>query len=734
MPAIIRFTPYSGVKDEEPYCYLLEIDGFRILLDCGWFDFFDTKALEPLRRVAKTIDAILISHPDMKHLGAIPYAYAKLGLTCPVYATLPVFDMGKIFVVDAYLNRARREDFDLYTMADITAAFDEKRWVTLKYSQRHQFVGKGSGITITPYQAGHMIGGSIWYITKDTDEIMYAVNYNNIKDRHLKETAMLNFKMPSLLITDAYNASTVQEKRKQRDQALMETISDALYKRGNVLIPADSAGRVLELAFFLEQNWKLNMKNFKTLGFKLVLFARKYFNPIHYAQKMTEWMSDDASVFADSQKSPFEFENLEFCTELADLEKYRDPIVVLASSDSLETGPSRDIFAKWAGNEKNVVIFVTRGPPNSLTRKLVDNLKTDHIHLQLKKKIPLEGSELAEYNYKKMKENIIQKKASFVEDDSSSDEEDKDMDIEPLANTSGYRYDILLTDAAATGGFFKQSKHHPMFPVVEHRFKSDEYGEIIQPDDFVMASVPEVSEADKNKKDRMEMEEILPDIPSKCLVEEVDLTIKCTMKYIDFEGLADGRSIKEYLKLVAAKKMLIVGGSESATKSLYEAAIANATAAAAGRDSTKSTQVEGSIYVPNRFESIDASSTTNIFRVKMTDELVSSIKMSKHGDYELGYVNSLMKVEDDNDILLEPLPLASANDRSPLFIGEVSLAQFKSLLQKEGHQADFASGVLICDNEVAIRKTATGKVTIEGGLTENYFKIRDLLYQQYAIL
>jgi predicted MFS family arabinose efflux permease len=29
--------------------------------------------------------------------------------------------------------------------------------------------GKGEGMTITPYAAGHLLGGTIWKITKDTE-------------------------------------------------------------------------------------------------------------------------------------------------------------------------------------------------------------------------------------------------------------------------------------------------------------------------------------------------------------------------------------------------------------------------------------------------------------------------------------------------------------------------------------------------------------------------------------
>ena len=45
-------------------------------------------------------------------------------------------------------------------------------------------LGKGHGLTITPYPAGHMVGGTIWKIVKDgEEEIVYAVDYNHKKER-----------------------------------------------------------------------------------------------------------------------------------------------------------------------------------------------------------------------------------------------------------------------------------------------------------------------------------------------------------------------------------------------------------------------------------------------------------------------------------------------------------------------------------------------------------------------
>lgn len=58
-----------------------------------------------LSRVAPTVDAVLLSHPDLAHLGALPYAAKHLGLTAPVYATTPVQQLGIFFLYEAYAVR-----------------------------------------------------------------------------------------------------------------------------------------------------------------------------------------------------------------------------------------------------------------------------------------------------------------------------------------------------------------------------------------------------------------------------------------------------------------------------------------------------------------------------------------------------------------------------------------------------------------------------------------------------
>lgn len=70
-----------------------------------------------------------------------------------------------------------------------------------------------------------------------------------------------------------------------------------------------------------------------------------------------------------------------------------------------------------------------------------------------------------------------------------------------------------------------------------------------------------------------------------------------------------------------------------------------------------------------------------------------------------------------------------------VFVGDVRLSEFRKILQAEGIQAEFkGEGVLVCNGHVAVRKTGTGQLLVEGLLSLDYYKIRSLLYSQHAIL
>ena len=50
MTSIIKFTALSGAQTETPPCYLLQVDEFRFLLDCGWDEHFTTGVIDNIKK------------------------------------------------------------------------------------------------------------------------------------------------------------------------------------------------------------------------------------------------------------------------------------------------------------------------------------------------------------------------------------------------------------------------------------------------------------------------------------------------------------------------------------------------------------------------------------------------------------------------------------------------------------------------------------------------------------
>jgi cleavage and polyadenylation specificity factor subunit 2 len=241
----------------------------------------------------------------------------------------------------------------------------------LRFSQPFALQGKCQGIVVTPFGAGHSIGGTVWKIKKDSENILYTVDYNHRKERHLNGSVLISsdaLLKPTLLITDAYNAlEPSPPPRKERDRALIATIMSVLDGNGNVLIPVENATRVLELAYLLDQHWAFNR-----VTHHLALFSHQSQNIITLARSMLEWMGDGISEAFAARELPFDFRYLKTISSIVELENLVGPKVILTTSPGMEFGYSKHLFMEWATDPLNMVILPDRGYPGTLTRKLYD--------------------------------------------------------------------------------------------------------------------------------------------------------------------------------------------------------------------------------------------------------------------------------------------------------------------------------------------------------------------------
>ncbi|CAI6363223.1 unnamed protein product [Macrosiphum euphorbiae] len=728
MTSIIKLYTLSGARNESPPCYLLQIDEFKFLLDCGWDEHFSMGVVNKLKRYIHQIDAVLISHPDRFHLGILPYLVGKCGLNCPVYATIPVYQMGQMFMYDLHQSLCNEEDFNLFNLDDVDAAFD--KFIQVKYNQIVSLKGKGIGLRIVALPAGHMVGGTIWRISKVGEEdIVYAVDFNHKKERHLNGSILEKLERPSLLILDCFNAAYAQPRRRSRDEALMTCILTTLSVKGNVLMAVDTAGRVLELMYMLDQLWRNKESG---LGvYSLVFLTNVSYNTIEFAKSQIEWMSDKLmKSFEGARNNPFIFKHVNLCHNMNDLNKVSEPKVVLASNSDLESGFSREVFIMWASNPKNSIILIDRTAPGTLARNLIDSGGDRNIKLIVKKRVPLDDNELKEYNIKHDEEKMEASKIDPVSSDSEDEQE--------LVMRS--KYDLVVDADTLSSKKSSKQEFSLMFPYYEEKCKFDQYGEIIKPEDFIkfnVASGDKPTVYEQNKKS----DEDLYDVPSKWVKYEQNIYVGAKIVHIDFEGRSDGESIKKIVLALKPRRLILVRGNPYSTKVVYNFA---------------KVFIDGQVFTPRIGQCINVTTESHIYQVRLTDALLSKIHFKKGPNGDLAYVDAKLKLNsrdtvmevdkdnvisenipriDDQIFTLEPLANHEIHPRKTVFINRLKLSDFKQILSKNNIPCELSEGVLWCCNRtVCVHRDSSGKVLMEGIISRQYYCIRSLLYNQFITI
>lgn len=827
----ITFTPLYGVHtDHHALAFVLSIDHFNILLDCGWTSAFDPKYLANLAKVAPSIHVVLLSHPDVAHVGALPYAVAKLGLKAPIFSTLPVWRMGQMFMYDTFLSLEAQYPFDVFNLDDVDAAFElssqpeghpeghaegETRYHLLKYQQLFPLdpFPKGNGIVITPHAAGHMLGGTVWNITKDTESIVYAVNFNHRRERHLNPTTLPSFSRPSHLIVGTSGALTHTAAKKTSE--LVSRIKSVLRSGGNVLIPVDTAGRVIEIAVLLHDVWSTD----KDLGqVPLVILHDLSTRTFEFARSMIEWMSDEVvRKFDISRENLFIFKHIKLCHSLKSLEAFSSPMVVLASSASMEMGFARQLFARWCQDPRNGIILVNRPEPDTLYSRLfkhceesADEKRTSPLSMKLlmRSKVYLQGQELEawreseririvqeqEEERKKLEQQRLEKEAEDAALSEISNpaqggsttggmNQAEKLTEDSLAITKSVpdlqdpeAYDKHTYAQLQRIGVIFSKPQVPVFPFSEtHRPSWDDYGQILDTTRFMIGEDPgegapnrniQATEVNENKiEENQSAGEV---IPTKYIQEELVYNVNCAIYYVDSSGQSDGDSMKRLVKEVEPRHVTLVAGTEEETAHLQQFLFSNLYSATNLRSSgkeKKSTDVSSVVVAPAELETVEITSHTFVRAVRLQDAMVAEMAWSQVGFSDIAFLDARVDADNngegqlilrnrkasaldyDDNMEIDHPQVASIETRSidvqfaghpTVFVGTIMLNRLKDVLSKAGMKAEFAGGALCVENAetgavVLLKKTSAQQVVMEGSLSEEYFSVRDLLYEELVI-
>lgn len=92
-----------------------------------------------------------------------------------------------------------------------------------------------------------------------------------------------------------------------------------------------------------------------------------------------------------------------------------------------------------------------------------------------------------------------------------------------------------------------------------------------------------------------------------------------------------------------------------------------------------------------------------------------------------------MEVDDDEIPTLDSLPLESVPRHEASFLNDLKLSDFKPILTNNQIPCEFSGGALwCCQGTIAVHRHEAGRVILEGCLTDDYYRVKELLYQQYA--
>jgi Cft2 family RNA processing exonuclease len=241
----------GGAGEVGASCYLLNIDGKNILLDCGIRMKGGKDSIPDFRRIQELggVDAIIVSHAHMDHTGALPiisreYPAAK------IYMTHVTKDLIRVLLYDSLkiMNNAEGE-IPIYAENHVQDMLNR----IVCYSPQYTFEPiDNTDIKVTFYNAGHIAGAALIYIQGNEGSLLYTGDISGV-DQQTVSGAMVPKLRPDVLITESTYGDKLHSNRQVEEERLVEIVKEIILKNGKVLIPAFALGRGQEIILLLKK-------------------------------------------------------------------------------------------------------------------------------------------------------------------------------------------------------------------------------------------------------------------------------------------------------------------------------------------------------------------------------------------------------------------------------------------------------------------------------------------------
>lgn len=350
--------------------YLVEVNGQRLLLDCGLYQGKRDESIERNRNFpfdARQIDAVLLSHAHLDHCGNLPNL-CRHGFQGSIYSTFATRDLAAIMLEDsAEIQRADAEFVSkkraktglppvlpLYSGADAEKAV--RQFISLNYDRPFHPV---DGVTVTFRDSGHILGAA--QVALDIRENGRAFRYLFSGDIGRGNDEILRDPDP----VDGVDILQIESTYGGRDHAskpgasaeVGRLVRETLARNGKVIIPSFSVGRTQDIVYTLHQLTDAGQLP------KVPIFVDSPLsvNATEVYRLHPECFNASTYRFLREKSNPFGMENLTYIRELAHsmrLNDLKEPAIIISASGMCEAGRIRHHLKNHIGDPANLILFI----------------------------------------------------------------------------------------------------------------------------------------------------------------------------------------------------------------------------------------------------------------------------------------------------------------------------------------------------------------------------------------
>jgi uncharacterized protein len=369
----VRLTFLGSGRQVGRSAILLTTPNSKILLDCGIdvastgkdkFPYFDVPEFD-----VQQIDAVVISHAHLDHVGLLPYLY-KMGFDGPVYMTPPTRDIAALVSLDFIGVAYKQASTPLFSSTDIKEMV--KHAVCLDYNEVTDIT---PDVRLTFYNAGHALGSAMVHLNigNGLHNFLYSADTKYGKSR-LLDAAGTNFpRLESMMIESTYGSKNdILPPRKDSEEQLLEIIKKTIDRKGKVLIPELGLGRAQETMLIIEDAIKTGKLPKIPVYIDGIIWD---INAIHTAYP--DFLSTNVRGLIFQDKNPFVSDIFTRVGSPSERKNVVEggPCVVLATSGMMMGGASVEYFREFAGNKNNSITFVCYQGVGSLGRQIQEGMK-----------------------------------------------------------------------------------------------------------------------------------------------------------------------------------------------------------------------------------------------------------------------------------------------------------------------------------------------------------------------